>query len=73
MRRTLPDVLGRLRRTRGDAKDYGMIDRKQSDENPSVSAPVVGGSARSRKKEKRMPRGRIELPSKDYPSHAWSY
>jgi hypothetical protein len=25
------------------------------------------------KKQKRMPRGRIELPSKDYPSHAWSY
>jgi hypothetical protein len=25
------------------------------------------------KNKKEMPRGRIELPSKDYPSHAWSY
>ena len=23
--------------------------------------------------QKKMPRGRIELPSKDYPSHAWSF
>lgn len=26
-----------------------------------------------RKEQKVMPRGRIELPSKDYPSHAWSF
>jgi hypothetical protein len=24
-------------------------------------------------KKERLPRGRIELPSKDYPSRAWSY
>jgi hypothetical protein len=28
---------------------------------------------RGKELQKEMPRGRIELPSKDYPSHAWSY